>query len=307
MTDASDQLAGVPEHREHRIPTADGRTLAVAEWGDPKGLPLVAIHGTPGSRISWWQDPTIYARHGLRRLTVDRPGYGESTRQAGRCVADFASDVATIADALGLAQFAVTGGSGGGPHALACAALLPDRVVRCLAAVSIAPFGDDGLPKDEWLAGMTQGNIIEFEAALAGESAYRPVCEAERLTILARLADGRAEFLGDSYEMSEADVAQMIKHQARGAAHMSEALRPGADGWIDDGLAFVRPWGFDVSSIRVPTLVHYGRADTLVPEAHGDWLVAHIPGAVAEVTDAGHMGDDADVERHMAWLAGEPA
>lgn len=307
MTDASDQLAGVPEHREHRIPTADGRTLAVAEWGDPKGLPLVAIHGTPGSRISWWQDPTIYARHGLRRLTVDRPGYGESTRQAGRCVADFASDVATIADALGLAQFAVTGGSGGGPHALACAALLPDRVVRCLAAVSIAPFGDDGLPRDEWLAGMTQGNIIEFEAALAGESAYRPVCEAERLTILARLADGRAEFLGDSYEMSEADVAQMIKHQARGAAHMSEALRPGADGWIDDGLAFVRPWGFDVSSIRVPTLVHYGRADTLVPEAHGDWLVAHIPGAVAEVTDAGHMGDDADVERHMAWLAGEPA
>ena len=118
MTQTPTSPSGVPAHLEHRIPTADGRTLAVAEWGDPNGVPLVAIHGTPGSRISWWEDPTVYARHGLRRLTVDRPGYGDSTRRAGRSVADFVEDVVTITDALGIDTFAVTGGSGGGPHAL---------------------------------------------------------------------------------------------------------------------------------------------------------------------------------------------
>jgi pimeloyl-ACP methyl ester carboxylesterase len=117
-----------PEHIEHRVRTGDGRVVAVAEWGDPEGAPLISIHGTPGGRIAYWMDPTIYARHRLRRLTFDRPGYGESTRQRNRIVADIVPDIVAIADALGVDRFAVIGGSGGGPHALACAALLPDRV-----------------------------------------------------------------------------------------------------------------------------------------------------------------------------------
>jgi pimeloyl-ACP methyl ester carboxylesterase len=159
----------VPEHIEHRLTTPDGRTLAVAEWGDPSGLGLFALHGTPGGRISCWEDPAIYARHGLRRFTLDRPGYGESTRQPGRSVADIVADITFIADTLGVSSFAVTGGSGGGPHALACAALMPDRVLRCLASVSIAPYGPDGIEGDAWFDGMTQGNVIEFRAAIAGE------------------------------------------------------------------------------------------------------------------------------------------
>ena len=155
----------VPDHIEHRVRTSEGRTVAAAEWGDPNGVPLFALHGTPGGRISFWQDPTIYARHGLRRITVDRPGYGDSTRQPGRIVADVVLDIVAIADQLGISSFAVTGGSGGGPHALACAALLPDRVLRCLADVSIAPFGAEGL---DWLAGQTKGNVDEFEAAQRG-------------------------------------------------------------------------------------------------------------------------------------------
>jgi pimeloyl-ACP methyl ester carboxylesterase len=291
----------VPEHLEHRITTPDGRTLAVAEWGDPDGFPTFAFHGTPGGRISWWEDPTIYARHGLRRFTLDRPGYGDSTRQPGRSVSDIAADVAVIADALGVDRFSVSGGSGGGPHSLACAALLGDRVTRCLTQVSIAPYPGVGF---DWLAGMTQGNVDEFNAALAGETVLRELLIRERATVVERLESGDANFLGDTYEMSEADKAQMVKHLDRTAHHLISCLRPGVDGWVDDDIAFTRPWGFDVESVRVPVYLTYGRADTLVPEAHGDWLAAHLPNVEVHVTDVGHMGDDAMIEGLMAWLAG---
>jgi pimeloyl-ACP methyl ester carboxylesterase len=290
----------IPDHLEHRVRTPDGKVLAVAEWGDPDGIGLIAMHGTPGGRIAYWSDPTIYARHGLRRITYDRPGYGESTRQAGRIVADVIPDVVAIADALGMDKFAVTGGSGGGPHALASAALLPDRVLRCLAAVSVAPYDAEGL---DWLAGLTAGNVNEFRAAQAGESAVRPLVEQERATTLGRLAEGRADFFGDSYELSKADKAQMVKHLARAADHLTNALANGVDGWVDDDIAFTKPWGFDVESIRIPVYLTYGRADTLVPAAHGDWLAAHITGAKVVATDAGHMGDDSSVEEQFAWLA----
>lgn len=298
---ASIEAMTVPEHLEHRIPTPDGRILAVAEWGDPNGVGMFALHGTPGGRIAYWSDPGIYARHRLRRFTVDRPGYGASTRHRGRSVADFVPDIETIADALGVQEFAVTGGSGGGPHALAVAALLGDRVLRCLADVSVAPYGAAGV---DFLAGMTAGNVAEFNAALAGEHVLRGLLERERATTLARLADGNANFLGDDYEMAEADQAQMAKHVHRIADQFNDCLRPGVDGWIDDDIAFTKPWGFDVEAIRVPMFLSYGRADTLVPAAHGDWLVQHIPGAKVRVSDDGHMGADETVEHDMAWLAG---
>jgi pimeloyl-ACP methyl ester carboxylesterase len=301
MTETLTPSSTVPEHIEHRIPTPDGRVLAVAEWGDPNGLPAFTLHGTPGGRISYWMDPTIYARHGLRRLTYDRPGYGDSTRHRGRTVGDAVRDIETIAAALGVGRFAVSGGSGGGPHALACAALLGDRVERCLADVSIAPYGAEGL---DFLAGMNAGNVAEFNAALAGEHVLRGLLERERATTLQRLADGNSNFLGDDYEMGEADQAQMAKHLTRIAHHMNDCLRPGVDGWIDDDIAFTKPWGFEVESIRVPVYLTYGRADNLVPSAHGDWLAAHIPGVEVHVNEVGHMGDDADVEVQMAWIAG---
>jgi pimeloyl-ACP methyl ester carboxylesterase len=301
MTTQTATRPAIPEHLEHRIPTPDGRVLAVAEWGDPDGIALFALHGTPGGRISYWMDPGIYARYGLRRLTLDRPGYGDSTRRRGRSVADITSDIEVIAEALGVGQFAVTGGSGGGPHALACAALMGDRVLRCLAQVSIAPYGANGI---DFLAGMNEGNVAEFNAALAGEHVLRGLLERERRTTLQRLADGNTNFLGDDYEMAEADQAQMAKHFDRIVHHMTDCLRPGVDGWIDDDIAFTKPWGFDVSSIRVPVYLAYGRADNLVPAAHGDWLAAHIPGAEVHVTDVGHLGDDSTVETEMAWLAG---
>ena len=289
-----------PPHLEHRIQAADGRTIAVAEWGAPDGVPHIAFHGSPGGRISYWSDPSIDARHGLRRITLDRPGYGESTRHRGRAVADLVPDVEAITAALGIDRFVVSGGSGGGPHALACAALLGDRVLRCLADVSIAPRGAEGL---DWLGGMTEGNVAEFEAAVAGEAAIRALTDRARATIIERLTAGRVDFWGDDYVLSEADQAQQARHLDRLADQLLNGLAPGVDGWVDDELAFVKPWGFDVASIHVPVYLSYGRADTLVPSAHGDWLAAHIPGAFAVVSEAGHLGNDDEAEQQAAWLA----
>jgi pimeloyl-ACP methyl ester carboxylesterase len=292
----------VPAHIEHRIRTRDGRTLAVAEWGDPGGVPLFALHGTPGGRVAFWQDPTIYARHGLRRFTLDRPGYGESTRLPGRRVADIVPDIFAITDGLGIGSFAITGGSGGGPHALACAALLPERVLRCLADVCVAPIDAEGL---DWMAGQTKGNVEEFEAARRGEAEIRPIAESGSAAMLAAFDSGDSDFLGGDYEMPDEDRAQMAKHLGLIATQLRAGLEHGVDGWVDDDIALTRPWGFDLAGIRVPVLLTYGRNDTLVPAAHGDWLADHIPNVVTRVNeDTGHIGDDNDIERDMAWLAG---
>jgi pimeloyl-ACP methyl ester carboxylesterase len=219
-------------------------------------------------------------------------------------VADVVPDVVAIADALGVDRFAVTGGSGGGPHVLACAALLPERVIRCQASVSIAPYGMEGL---DWLAGMTEGNVIEFSAALEGEPAMRVVADREARVMVERLTAGHSNFFSDAYEMSDADLAQMEKHRVRIAAHLLNALAPGVDGWVDDMIAFTQPWGFEVGDIGVPVYLQYGRDDNLVPAAHGDWLAAHVPTKKVRALESGHLGDDAFVESDMAWLAGEIA
>jgi pimeloyl-ACP methyl ester carboxylesterase len=291
-----------PEHLEHRIPAPDGRVLAVAEWGDPDGIPVISHHGTPGSRIGYGLEPGIHARLGIRRITFDRPGYGESTRLAGRSIADVVPDVAAIADALGIDRFAVMGGSGGGPHSLACAALLPDRVVRCVAAASPAPW--DRIDFDP-LAGMNAGNVEEFKAAAIGEAAHRPIAEREAATALARLREGRADWLGDGYEMSDSDQVELARNLAAARDHMEHGLAPGVDGWVDDMLASVKPWGFDLDAIRCPVRIEYGRSDAFVPAAHGDWLVAHVPGAVSVITDTGHLSDDEQFEDVLRWVTAD--
>lgn len=295
----------IPDHIEHRVRLRDGRILAATEWGDPDGVPFLALHGTPGGRIGWWKDPGIYRRYGLRRITYDRPGYGESTRQPGRRVVDAVADVEQLTTALGIDRFLVAGGSGGGPHALACAALLPDRVIRCMADVSVAPIDAEGL---DWLDGMTEGNIKEFAAAMEGEDAARQLCDALRRESIERLGDDRLDWMGDDYVLSDADVEQMRKNLVIVRAHMLNALVRNAEGWIDDLLVFVRPWGFEIGDLQVPVLLTYGRTDVLVPAAHGDWLARHIPNATVWVDEqSGHLGADEDIERQYAWLTGRPA
>ena len=300
-TSTIDRDYGVPEHLEHRIPLQDGRTLAVAEWGDPNGKPVITFHGTPGSRIGYWtREPQIWQRFGLRRLSFDRPGYGDSTRLAGRSVADVVPDIVALADYFGLRRFTISGGSGGGPHVLACAALIPERIVRCLSSVTPAPIDAEGV---EFLAGMNEGNVREFGAAQEGEDVLRPILEKTRLEMIDALTSGRSDFLGEGYDMPEADRVEMELQQKSAAAHFLTAFARSIDGWVDDDLAFVKPWGFDVTSCRVPVVLAYGREDALVPAAHGDWLAERVPNAVTWVQEeTGHMTTAADMERDLAWL-----
>ena len=133
--------------------TPDGRELAYALWGDPDGFPILVLHGTPGCRLERWPDEDVYRRLGVFLVTHDRAGYGQVDRRPGRRVVDEVDDVVALADQLGFERFGVTGGSGGGAHALACAARLPDRIERAACVVGVAPFGDAGLDRTPgWLA-----------------------------------------------------------------------------------------------------------------------------------------------------------
>jgi pimeloyl-ACP methyl ester carboxylesterase len=290
-----------------RIVTApDGREVAFAIWGDPAGFPVLSLHGTPGCRLGRWPDEELYARLGVCLVTHDRAGYGRSSRRHGRRVVDEVDDVRLLADELGLERFGVTGGSGGGPHVLACAARLPGRVVRAICAVGVAPYGPDGLDHDAWLAGMDPENVKEFRLALEGEDALVEHVEREQAKVEARVAVDPASVL-DDFELSDSDRSQLARPEFMQIIRESSAEYAvnGVGGWVDDDLAFTQPWGFDVAEIEVPVLVRYGATDVLVPRAHGDWLAAHVPGCLVLVDDAaGHLGGDPveEITEEMRWL-----
>ena len=287
------------------LQTTDGRTVAFAVWGDPDGFPIMSVHGTPGCRLQRWPREELFEELGVCLVTHDRAGYGRSTRRHGRRVADAVEDVIAIADELGFDRFGLTGGSGGGPHSLACAALHPDRIVRATCAVGIAPYGNGGLSHDEWLAEMDQGNVKEFTMALESEEALTEHVAALQAQAEARVAvDPSTVF--DDYDLNDSDRAQLARPEMMQIMRESTAewAVNGVGGWVDDDLAFTRPWGFDVSAIDVPVLVIYGLGDVLVPRAHGDWLSAHVPGCIVKIEQTGHLGADpaAQISENVRWL-----
>lgn len=284
------------------VTSPDGRTLCFAEWGDPAGFPVFSLHGTPGGRLNRHPDQSKYAEAGARVITYDRPGYGGSDRHAGRAVADCVADVAALADHLGIGPFAVTGGSGGGPHSLAVAARLGERVVRARCVVGIAPYALEEL---DFFAGMDPPNVTEFGWALEGETRLVPELERELREMAQRVAQDPTKLLGDDWALDDADRAVLSRPEFGEVIRESteDLARGGAWGWVDDDLAFVRPWGFELAEIAVPVQVRYGSKDVLVPAAHGAWLGAHIPGAEVVVEDAeGHLGDPDRVVEETRWL-----
>jgi pimeloyl-ACP methyl ester carboxylesterase len=285
---------------EHLVPAVGGRILRVAESGDPDGFPVVTHHGTPGCAVPYAPHDDDAARRGIRLVAYDRPGYGGSSRHAGRTVADAASDVATIADALGFERFATWGISGGGPHALACAALCGDRLTAAASLAGVAPWGAEGL---DWLAGMGEDNVKEFELVLAGEEALRPPIERDRTELLGTTPDDLHQafdtLLGDADRAATTGSLAAWIHDC-----MTHGIRDSGDGWIDDNLAFVGPWGFDPAAIDRPVLIVQGGDDRFVPKSHGEWLAAHVPGREAWIDDAhGHLTilEDLVPDVH-AWL-----
>jgi pimeloyl-ACP methyl ester carboxylesterase len=286
--------------RDHTVTSPDGRALRVREDGDPNGVPVIAHHGTPGSRLlyrRWVEDAT---ERGIRLIAYERPGYGGSDRHEGRSVADAAADVEAIADALGLDRFLTQGRSGGGPHALACAALLPDRVAAAATLASVAPYDAERL---DFLAGMGEDNVVEFGAALEGPAKLGPLLEE----IAPRLIDADPGAVAESLRslLSPPDVTVLSDGLAAELIEVTtEGIRGTREGWLDDDLAFTRPWGFQLDSIEVPLQLWQGRQDLMVPAAHGEWLAGHIPGVQAVLSDEdGHLSiEHRRIGEVHAWL-----
>jgi pimeloyl-ACP methyl ester carboxylesterase len=287
------------------LETPDGRRLAYGVWGDPAGFPILSLHGTPGCRLERWPHEALYVELGVCLVTHDRAGYGRSSRRPGRRIADEVDDVVALADELGFGQFAVTGGSGGGPHALACAALLPDRVVRATCLVGVAPLGEGGLERDDWLAEMDPENVKEVGWAEAGEEILTRELEATHARARERVAEDPSAVL-EEFELSEADRRALTRPERMQIIRESvfEQCVNGVGGWVDDDLALIRAWGFDVSQVSVPVLVWYGATDVLVPRAHGDWLATNVPDCVVKIDEWGHLGSDPakEIAENARWL-----
>ena len=288
------------------VVTSGGRTVAFLDGGDASGYPVIGLHGTPGCRLSRWPDDALYARAGVRYITTDRAGYGRSSRHRGRSVADEAADVRAVADALGLGRFSIVGGSGGGPHALACAALLGDRLDRVACQSSLAPLGAGGLTRGQWLTGMGAEIAAELAWAEAGEDVLTAqMMQAQRL-MEERIRTSPGALLGDEANDIDVGFLQRPESLEAFARIIPEQSVHGVGGSVDDTLAFVRHWGFDLNSIRVPVLVTYGDDDTSCPVAHGRFLAAAVPGATAiETAGGGHFAADptSDTMATHAWLA----
>lgn len=271
---------------ERTLALAGGRALLLEVAGNPDGPVVLVHHGTPGSRLLFSDHVADAETRGICLVGYDRPGYGGSTRQRGRSVADAAADARAIADVLGVDRLLTWGISGGGPHALACAALAPDLVVAAASLASVAPYGAQGL---DYYAGMGELNVEDVQLSLADPSASETKTENEREELL----NAQPEDLLEQWASILSDVDARVatgKFAKELLASMKTGLAPGPGGFIDDSFVFVRPWCFDVAAIEVPVLLWHGRHDRFVPFGHGEWLSRQIPNVEAHLSDEdGHL------------------
>ncbi|GAA4910088.1 pimeloyl-ACP methyl ester carboxylesterase [Stackebrandtia albiflava] len=238
---------------------SDARTLRTYHADSGGSDVIVWCHGTPNLGEPPAPLFAAAAALGLRWVSYDRPGYGGSTPTPGRDIASAAEDIARVADAAGAERFAVMGHSGGGPHALAAAALLPDRVTGVVCGAGLAPFDAAGL---DWFAGMAPAGAAELRAAQRGREALREKLAASKFD--------PEQFTPSDHAALEGDW-DWLNHVA------GHGLDSGLDGMIDDDVAYVSPWGFDVAAIAAPVILLHGDADRIVPVGHAEWLAERLP------------------------------
>lgn len=271
---------------EHDLTLDDGRTLHVYDTGADGGrLAVFWHHGTPNLGAPPAPLFPVSERLGLRWVSYDRPGYGGSTPCPGRSVGSAAGYVAVVADALGIERFAVMGHSGGGPHALACGALLPGRAVAVVSGAALAPFDADGL---DWFAGMAASGVASLGAAAEG-----------------RAAKERFEASGTEYdpEFTPADLAALAGEWSWFGTVVGPAMAAGPGPVIDDDLAYVSPWGFDPAEVAVSVLLLHGGRDRVVPSSHGEWLARRCPSAELRLSpDDGHISILTSGAAALEWL-----
>lgn len=277
---------------------SDGRVLQVHVSGPAEGTPLVFHHGTPGSHVPYAGLEEMVAGRGLRLVVVSRPGYARSTRAAGRTVVDVVADTEAVLTALDATECLVAGMSGGGPHALACAARLPGARAALVVSGS-APADELDAPFTD---GMSADNVTEFSLAARDEPALRTMLEEARQAlvgdqselVLANLLDGLPEV--DRASMSQTFAAAL-------RVGIVESVRVDVDGWLDDDLALVRPWGLAIDEVGIPVSLWWGAQDVLAPPAHGDLLAARLPDVHAHRMPAdGHLSV---LTRHLGDMLDE--
>jgi pimeloyl-ACP methyl ester carboxylesterase len=274
----------------------------IHELGDPDGLAVAFHNGTPCSRLmpAWWDAPA--RERGLRLIGIDRPGYGNAPAEPDRTLEDVARATAALMADLGIGRFAVVGVSGGGQYALACGAFQPDRVVAVISAAGSSGF-------DEALDG---GQLEEGELELTREQALRPTAEGR--AGMARFYDPAIEhlrgadvdgFMGSAGQDPEAASPEERASAAYVLSAIQEGIRPGRDGWLDDGLAMIRPWGFEPADVEQPVAVWHSQDDTMVSIEHARRLLAAIPTAEPFLVDGlGHAGVCCRQEVPMLdWIA----
>ena len=277
--------------RETDVTLPDGGTLHAYDTGATGDTELVVMwhHGTPN--IGTPPAPLLAPseRLGVRWIAYDRPGYGGSSPAPGRDVASAATYAGAVADAFGVEWFAVMGHSGGGPHALACAALLPGRVLAAVAAAALAPLDADGL---DYYAGMAGSGVATLRAAAAGREAK----------------ERHQREHGEDYdpEFTPADFTALSGPWGWLGTVVGPGLANGPGPQIDDDLAYVGSWGFDLSQVRVPVLLLHGALDRIAPISHARWLASRLPTAQLRLSpDDGHISVLSGAESALDWLLAE--
>jgi len=274
------------------VAAEDGRKLEVMVADHPVGKPLLFHNGLPSAVVPFPPMDDAAAANGMYVVTYSRPGYGGSTpwpEEREPVVADDVADTLTILDALGIDDFVTLGWSGGGPRALAMAALLPRRCRGAVSLAGVAPVGEGGMDQEAWERDMGRENVRDFRAALAGRDALRPIMEQA----VAEMAGVTGKDITAAFGqlLTEVDAAVLTGEFADFMAEdFHRSCEQGAAGILEDTLMITRPWGFDLASVDVPVAVWQGRQDAMVPFGHGQWLAEHVPGARARLfDDEGHL------------------
>lgn len=285
------------------VTTPDGLHLEVLTLGPEDGHPLVYHGGTPSAAVPFAALERVLGPAGFRLVTYSRPGYGGSLARADRdrpwTVADDVSDTVAVLDRLGVGEFVTLGWSGGGPRALGCAALLPQRCQAALSLAGVAPYDAEGL---DFAAGMGPQNVRDFAAAERGRDALAPYVEEEVAGMRSATPAQVLDSLGGLVDGVDAgavtgELAEYL------AACFRRASLQGAVGLLEDNLQLVRPWGFDVTGIDVPVSIWQGAHDLMVPFAHGRWLASHVPGARVHLfDDEGHISLLSRLDEMLAEL-----
>ncbi|HEU4810612.1 MAG TPA: alpha/beta hydrolase [Nocardioides sp.] len=284
------------------LTTPDGRRLEFVTGGAEGGFPLLFHGGTPSAALAY--EPLWQAARAadLRLVTYSRPGYGASTPRPAATepvIADDVADSVLLLDALGIDEFVTLGWSGGGPRALACAALLPGRCRAATSLAGVAPADAVGL---DWTAGMGPENVRDFELAGQGREALRPTVEEQVAEFRKVTGDQIVAAFGGLVD--EVDAAALTGEFGEYvAASFRHAAAQGAVGLLEDNLQVMRAWGFEPADIPVPVAVWQGAHDRMVPFAHGQWLAARIPGARAHLfDDEGHISLVHRIDEMLAEL-----